>query len=144
MIQTLACWSYCTIGSPSLFAWQPPPKPDHRVLMALGKPAASAPVVLAYTPKAVLTICTYCVAPTAPLVSGGAQLHGLLGVLLVSPMPLKFSPAVVPTSGPVVVCNAPSGTSGPAERAGLSSGRSGDPWNAVAADGRSRAGWDTP
>src|SRR5215813_10372795 len=49
----------------------------------------------------------YWVAPTAPLVSGGAQLQGLEGVLLVSPTPLKFRPLVVATCGPVVVCNAP-------------------------------------
>src|SRR5260370_33883285 len=85
--------------SPSLFVWQPPPNPSHSVLPAMG-PITSAPVALLYTAKAVLTRCTNCVAPTAPLVSDGAQLQGLAGVLLVSPIPAKFSPATVPTCGP--------------------------------------------
>src|ERR1700733_12489548 len=59
------------MGSPSLLVWQPPPKPDHMVLPAVG-PAMRAPVVLLKTAKEVFTHCTYCVAPTVPSVSGGA------------------------------------------------------------------------
>src|SRR6266566_839250 len=68
-----AALSYCTIGSPSLFVSQPPPKPAQTALPAFGKPAAIAPVDLLNTAKAVLTHWTYWVAPTVPLVSGGAQ-----------------------------------------------------------------------
>src|SRR5215467_10809814 len=59
------------MGSPSLFVWQPPPKPDHNVLPAVG-PAIRAPLVLLKMANEVLTHCTYCVAPTVPFVSGGA------------------------------------------------------------------------
>ena len=57
--------------SPSLLVWQPPPNPDHSVLPAVG-PAMSAPVVLLNMAKDEFTDWRYCVAPTAPLVSGGA------------------------------------------------------------------------
>src|SRR5438552_1601088 len=61
------------MGSPSLLVWQPPPKPDQSELPAVG-PATSAPVDLLNTAKDSFTHWTYCVAPTAPLVSGGAEL----------------------------------------------------------------------
>src|SRR6266567_6762280 len=57
--------------SPSLLVWQPPPKPDHRVLVAVG-PATSAPVALLKIANDEFTNWKYCVAPTAPFVSGGA------------------------------------------------------------------------
>ena len=72
-IQRCAALSYSTIGSPSLFVWQPPPKPDHSVLPAIG-PETRAPVDLLNTANDEFTHCTYCVAPTAPFVSGGALL----------------------------------------------------------------------
>src|SRR5207244_5369992 len=49
-------------------------------------PSTDAPVALLKTWKPSLTICTYWVAPTSPLVSGGAQLQATPG----NPMPLKF------------------------------------------------------
>ncbi len=70
-IQRCAVLSYRTIGSPSLLVWQPPPKPDHSVLPAVG-PATSAPVDLLKIANEVFTHCTYWVAPTVPSVSGGA------------------------------------------------------------------------
>src|SRR6267154_125031 len=57
--------------SPSLLAWQPPPKPDQRVLVAVG-PAISAPVDLLKIANDEFTNWKYWVAPMAPLVSGGA------------------------------------------------------------------------
>src|SRR5262245_42277369 len=59
------------MGSPSLLVWQPPPKPAHNVLPAVG-PAILAPVALSNTAKDVFTHWTYWFRPTAPLVSGGA------------------------------------------------------------------------
>ena len=49
------------------------PAPDQIVLMLDG-PARDAPVLLK-TSNCELTICTYCVGPTAPVVSGGMQPH---------------------------------------------------------------------
>src|ERR1039457_2309831 len=69
--QRLASLSYSTMGSPSLFSAQPPPNPDHRTLPATG-PATRPPLLLLKMAKSVFTHCTYWVAPTAPLVSGGA------------------------------------------------------------------------
>src|SRR5206468_11317479 len=69
--QRLASLSYSTTGSPSLFAWHSPPNPDHMVLPAVG-PEIRAPVLLLKIANDVFTHCTYCVAPTVPLVSGGA------------------------------------------------------------------------
>src|SRR5215813_3245195 len=97
------------MGSPSSLVWQPPPKPEKRLLMALGKPAAIAPVVLLKTPMPVLTICTYWVAPTAPLVSGGAQPQKLAGSPAPRPRPPKPSPVVAASGVPAVDCRAPSG-----------------------------------
>jgi hypothetical protein len=53
-------------------------------------PSIDAPVVLSNTWNPSLTICTYCVSPTSPLVSGGAQLQPTPG----KGIPSKFS--VVP------------------------------------------------
>jgi hypothetical protein len=49
-------------------------------------PSCEAPVTLLKTCTARLTIWTYCVAPTSPSVSGGAQLHPTPG----NGMPVKF------------------------------------------------------
>src|ERR1035437_852902 len=68
--QRLASLSYSTMGSPSLFSSQPPPNPDHRTLPAAGPPT-SPPLLLLKMAKYVFTHCTYCVVPTAPLVSDG-------------------------------------------------------------------------
>src|SRR5437016_4312901 len=73
MIHRPAALSYCTIGSPSFVLSHFPPKPCHMVLPAAG-PYTVAPVALSNTAKDSLTHCTYCVAPTAPFVSGGAAL----------------------------------------------------------------------
>src|SRR5262245_38938827 len=104
----------------------------------------SAPVDLLYTANPVLTICTYCVAPTAPLGSGGAQAQKLARSPLPRPMPPKPSEGLGVSGAPGVVCRAPSGTSGPAFWPGMRSGRSGEPLNALTWAGRSRAAGDTP
>src|SRR6185369_9647408 len=49
-------------------------------------PRTEPPVVLSNTWKPSFTIWTYCVAPTSPFVSGGAQLQATPG----NGMPLKF------------------------------------------------------
>src|SRR6266851_646758 len=59
------------MGSPSLLVWQPPPNPDQIVFPAVG-PEIRAPLDLLKMANEVFTHCTYCVAPTVPLVSGGA------------------------------------------------------------------------
>jgi hypothetical protein len=69
--------------------WQTPPKPLHSDSMLIG-PSTEAPVVLLKTWSPVLTIWTYCVAPTSPFVSGGAQLQLTPG----NAMPSKFSPGL--------------------------------------------------
>src|ERR1043165_6962351 len=89
MIQRSAIWSYMTTGSPSPLLSQTPPNPLHTVEIPDG-PSKEPPVVLSKTWKPSLTICTYCVAPTSPSVSGGAQLHATPGYW----MPLKFLSAV--------------------------------------------------
>ena len=61
-------------GSPSPLFWQTPPKPFHTDSMLIG-PSTELPVLLSKTSRPVFTICTYCVEPTAPFVSGGAQLQ---------------------------------------------------------------------
>ena len=71
-IQRFAILSYSTIGSPSLFASHPPPNPAQTALPAFGKPGRIAPVALSKTARSTFTHWTYCVAPTAPTVSGGA------------------------------------------------------------------------
>src|SRR6185436_8523398 len=49
-------------------------------------PRTEPPVLLSKTWSPSFTICTYCVAPTSPLVSGGAQLQATPG----NPIPSKF------------------------------------------------------
>src|SRR3979490_1732928 len=78
MAQRLASWSYSTTGSPLPLVWQTPPKPLQSVVIPEG-PNCDAPVDLLKTWKPSLTIWTYCVAPTSPFVSGGAQLHATPG-----------------------------------------------------------------
>src|SRR5580765_1549735 len=53
-------------------------------------PSTEAPVVLLKTWSPVLTIWTYCVAPTSPFVSGGAQLQLTPG----KSIPSKLSPGL--------------------------------------------------
>ena len=74
MNQRFASWSYITTGSPEPELSQRPPKPLQIDEIASG-PSTDAPVVLLKTSKPSLTIWTYCVRPTSPFVSGGAQLH---------------------------------------------------------------------
>jgi hypothetical protein len=71
MTQRLAIRSYDTVGSPSLLVSQPVPKPVQSVLIGTG-PYTGVPVVLSNTARPTLTVSTNCVAPTAPLLSGGA------------------------------------------------------------------------
>src|SRR3954454_11348350 len=85
--QRCAVLSYKTTGSPSLFVWQPPPKPDQSVFPAVG-PEISAPLLLLNIANDVFTHCTYCVAPTVPLVSGGAP--GTLYPYRPGPRPSKL------------------------------------------------------
>src|SRR6516225_2028030 len=82
------------MGSPSLLVSHPPPKPVHRVFASTG-PNVIAPEVLSKTAKEVLTHWTYCLAPTAPSVSGGAPTIAKLGIPV--PSPSKLSPATGPT-----------------------------------------------
>src|SRR5438309_8558765 len=89
MTHRLASWSYNKTGSPSPAVSHGPPKPLQIVEIPTG-PITEAPVVLLKTWKPSLTIWTYCVAPTSPLVSGGAQLHDTPG----NGMPSKLSSAV--------------------------------------------------
>src|SRR5262245_20371806 len=62
------------MGSPCPEVSHTPPKPDHSVSIEIG-PSTDAPLVLSKTWIASLTIWTYCVDPTSPSVSGGAQLQ---------------------------------------------------------------------
>src|SRR6266403_4020520 len=107
MIQRFAILSYCTIGSPLFEVSHWPPKLAQRALPAVG-PATTAPVVLLKTAKLRLTHCTYWVAPTAPLVSGGAQ--QIPNPANPSPKPSKFSPKLAETGGRTCSCKAASGT----------------------------------
>src|SRR5262245_49115549 len=72
MIQRSAMRSYDTTGSPSFSSWHLPPNPDQRVLIGTG-PNTGVPDLL-NTAKSVLTTSTTWFGPTAPLVSGGAEL----------------------------------------------------------------------
>src|SRR5512135_1900442 len=100
------------MGSPSLLVWQPPPKPDQRVFPAVG-PAMSAPVVLLKTANDVFTHWTYWVAPTVPLVSGGALVT--LNPYCPAPSPSKLWPTTG-VLGMTLVCN--TGSSALGERPG--------------------------
>src|SRR5207249_6198166 len=63
--------SHRTTPSPSLLVWQPPPNPDHNVLVFSG--ARMIDPVLLYTAISVLAISKNWVVPAAPCVSGGAE-----------------------------------------------------------------------
>src|SRR5690349_16307851 len=104
MIQRCAALSYMTIGSPLLSVSQRPPKPLHNVLPAAG-PKVMAPDTLSKTANDEFTHCTYCVAPTAPLVSGGAPDGCRLGM----PTPSKPRPVLTPTLGSTANCCTASG-----------------------------------
>src|SRR5215471_21568755 len=95
--------SYETIGSPSLCEAQSPPSDWKRVFPAVG-PKSSAPVVLLKTAKLVLFHCTYCFAPTRPLVSGGL-LEGT-NPASPTPTPRKFKPVAggAETAAPKKAC----------------------------------------
>src|SRR2546423_12903504 len=71
MSQRSANWSYITMGSPSFVLAHAPG------MVANSEPSVSTGVagvpLRLKTRKAVLTVCTYCVGPTSPLVSGGRQ-----------------------------------------------------------------------
>src|SRR5258708_1687056 len=58
----------------------------------MGPPLSSVPMLLSKTAKDSLTHWTYCVAPTAPLVSGGAEFTEKLERPL--PRPSKLRPVV--------------------------------------------------
>src|SRR5450631_3661992 len=96
------------MGSPSLLVWQPPPNPDQRVLPAVG-PAIRAPVDLLKMANELLTHCTYCVAPTVPLVSGGALLT--VNPYCPAPRPSKLVPTTG-VNGTMVLCRTGSSSSG--------------------------------
>src|SRR5713226_5405827 len=96
------------MGSPSLLVWQPPPNPDQIVFPAAGS-EIRAPVDLLKMAKEVFTHCTYCVAPTVPLVSGGAQVTLKPYWPLPSPSKLWLTGGV--GSGIVVVCRTGSSSS---------------------------------
>src|SRR6266851_371534 len=105
--QRFAILSYCTMGSPLLLVWHVPPKPAQIALPNVG-PATSAPVFLLKTANSRFTHCTYWVAPTTPLVSGGAACN--TNPYCPRPRPSKFSPKVAETGGRTCSCKAASGT----------------------------------
>src|SRR5260370_19329322 len=78
------------------------------VLPAVG-PEISAPVLLLKIANEVFTHCTYCVAPTVPLVSGGAPVTLKPYWPLPSPSKLWLTGGV--GSGIVVVCRTGSSSS---------------------------------
>src|ERR1700682_728360 len=90
------------MGSPLLLLSQPPPNPCHSALPTVG-PSTTAPVVLLNTANEVLTHCTYWVRPTAPFVSGGAEVTEKvpLGPVKPCPRPSKLRRLVTATWGPV-------------------------------------------
>ena len=73
--------------------------------MSIG-PSMEAPVTLLKTCMPLLTSWTYCVAPTSPSVSGGAQLQATPG----KGMPAKFRIGGGMTAGARVLCTTGSGT----------------------------------
>src|ERR1700682_5291775 len=95
------------MGSPSLFVSHPPPKAAQRAFPSVG-PATRAPVTLSKTAKPALTHCTYCVAPTAPLVSGGEKSRR--NPYCPWPHPSIFKPRLAATGGRAICCKATSGT----------------------------------
>src|SRR6266851_9066755 len=90
------------MGSPSLLVWQPPPNPDQIVFPAVG-PAIRAPLDLLKIAKEVFTHCTYWVAPTVPLVSGGAPVT--LKPYWPLPRPSKLCRTGGVGGGTVAVCS---------------------------------------
>src|SRR3954452_1957847 len=70
-----ASWSYTTTGSPSLWVAHSLFVPSQSWL--IGVDGRSTLPLFEYTAKSLLTIWTYCVAPTSPFVSGGRQEHEL-------------------------------------------------------------------
>ena len=82
-----------------------PPKPCHKNFPLIG-PSRRLPF-LSNMANDVLTHCTNCVFPTAPLVSGGAFSIWKLGKLL--PSPSFGAPIVAGCGEPGVDCKAPSG-----------------------------------
>src|SRR5450432_1818733 len=94
--------------SPSSLVWQPPPKPDHSVLVAVG-PAISAPVDLLKMAKVEFTNWKYWVAPTAPFVSGGALFTVKPYCALPRPSKLRL---VVGVAAATACCRTRSCTSG--------------------------------
>src|SRR6266446_4397739 len=104
--QRPAKWSYSTTGSPpsANVAVPPPnsqrpPKPVQSVWIAAGA-SCNAPVDLSYTATVTFTICTNCVAPTAPLVSGGTKAKPNKLRLSCALCPSKLLRRVTPVSGP--------------------------------------------
>src|SRR5258708_22607747 len=95
------------MGSPSLLVSQLPPNPAHSELPSNG-PATMAPVALSNTAYSRLTHCTYCVSPTAPLVSGGEA--SMTNPYWLCPRPSKFRPMVAETRRRLCACRAASAT----------------------------------
>src|SRR6516162_3109837 len=83
--------------SPSLRVSQGPPNPFQNALPGVG-PRTVAPVALSNTSKVTFTHWTNCVAPTAPLVSGGTNGPPLATVSGRALRPSKFKP--IPTFSP--------------------------------------------
>ena len=98
--QRLASWSYSTTGSPLPLVSHTPPKPDQSEEIATG-PMTELPVALSKTCRPSLTICTYCVSPTSPLVSGGAQLQPTPGNVMPSKLMMG---AGICCTGAIVFC----------------------------------------
>src|SRR3974390_2433904 len=96
------------MGSPSFLDSQLPPKPDHSEFPWAG-PKMSLPVDLSNTAKDVLTHWTYCVRPTAPLVSGGMK--EMLNPYCPAPSPSKLLPTSV-AGGISVRCRSGSSVNG--------------------------------
>src|SRR5260370_42486294 len=84
--------------SPSLCVSQVPPKPFQNAFPGVG-PITVAPVVLSNTSKVTLTHSTNCVAPTAPLVSGGTK-GPPLATVSAALRPSKLSPTWTLTGAP--------------------------------------------
>src|SRR6266849_10563081 len=104
--QRPAKWSYSTTGSPPSAKVgvpppnsQRPPKPVQSVWIAAGA-SCNAPVDLSYTATVTFTICTNCVAPTAPLVSGGTKAKPNKLRLSCALCPSKLRNVVTPLRGP--------------------------------------------
>src|SRR5258706_1190726 len=100
--------------SPSSLLWHPPPKPDHRVLVAVG-PAISAPLDLLKMANDEFTNWKYWVAPTAPFVSGGALFT--VKPYCALPKPSKFR-LVVGVAAAMVCCRTRSCATGAAAMPG--------------------------